>query len=338
MISKKVQLSSVVFEITQSCNLHCMYCYNYWKKENTEAKNTKETSFRENKQLLKKLLKDAHIEQISFSGGEPFLAERLEETVLFLRLKGIGVNIITNGNTASKEAYRRLNNLGINHFILPLHSALASEHNEMSGNTDAHKKSVESIKYLLEIQANVVPVIVITKINSESIEDTIRFIHQMGIKRIMLNRYNIGGEGIAKQKSILCENKDLQSCFAIANHLSSQLKLDISSNVCTPHCVLNPRNYPNISFSHCSDKAERRPLTIDNQGNIRFCNHSPEIMGNIFRENISTIIHNNSISWFKDIPSFCKDCEKYPICLGGCRAASLQYYGDYKKVDPIVVF
>jgi radical SAM protein with 4Fe4S-binding SPASM domain len=102
--------------------------------------------------------------------------------------------------------------------------------------------------------------------------------------------------------------------------------------------VLNPRNYPNISFSHCSDKAERRPLTIDNQGNIRFCNHSPEIMGNIFRENISTIIHNNSISWFKDIPSFCKDCEKYPICLGGCRAASLQYYGDYKKVDPIVVF
>ncbi len=337
MINKKVQLSSVVFEITQNCNLHCLYCYNYWKKDKSEAKTNNENSFRKNKLLLKKLLKNANIDQISLSGGEPFLAERLEETVLFLRLKGIGVNIITNGNTATKETYHRLNNLGINHFILPLHSALPSQHNEMCSNKNAHAKAVQSIKYLLDIQANVVPVIVITKINSESIEDTIRLIHQLGIRRIMLNRYNIGGKGIAMQTSILSDNKSLQNCFSTANNLASQLKLDISSNVCTPHCVLNPKDYPSISFSHCSDKAERRPITLDNQGNIRFCNHSPEIMGNINTETLYEILNKKSTSWFAEIPDYCKNCEKYPICLGGCRAASIQFYGNYKKVDPIVL-
>ena len=40
----------------------------------------------------------ADVEQVTFTGGEPFLAERFSELVLYTRMKRKQVAIITNGN------------------------------------------------------------------------------------------------------------------------------------------------------------------------------------------------------------------------------------------------
>jgi hypothetical protein len=59
-----------------------------------------------------------------------------------------------------------------------------------------------SIQTILEIGGYVVPVVVITKHNVNLLGETLDFIQSIGCKRVMLNRYNIGGKGCANPMDI----------------------------------------------------------------------------------------------------------------------------------------
>jgi hypothetical protein len=124
---------------------------------------------------------------------------------------------------------------------------------------------------------------VITRLNFCHIEKTLGFIKSIGIRRIMLNRFNIGGEGIKEKNLIGISNSKLKQAFTTADRTVSRLKLFVTSNVCTPFCVLNPEVYPSTGFSACCPRQNNRPWTLDPAGNIGFCNHSPVVAGNIYK-------------------------------------------------------
>ena len=180
-------------------------------------------------------------------------------------------------------------------------------------------------------------VLVLTKFNAETAGETIKFISTLGINRMMLNRYNIGGEGVTNPREILPDQKQLKKAFSEISAQALQNKISVFSSVCTPHCILNPRDYNGIRFSSCSFDITKRPVTIDYLGNIRFCNHSPIILGNIYKNNPKDIINNpESKKWEEIIPNKCQNCKEYPICKAGCRAASQQCGLTLNEPDPII--
>jgi organic radical activating enzyme len=67
-------------------------------------------SYKQAKKTLKRLFKIAEVGSVTFTGGEPFLAERFNELVLFTRLKNKSVTIITNGNAAAKTITSKWSN------------------------------------------------------------------------------------------------------------------------------------------------------------------------------------------------------------------------------------
>ncbi|NJO88517.1 MAG: radical SAM protein [Chloroflexia bacterium] len=283
------------------------------------------------------MFKIADVSSVTFTGGEPFLAERFNELVLFTRLKNKSVSIITNGNKAREDDYKQMADLGVNLFELPIHSPTASEHDYMTNTPGSWQKSVESVKELLHLKAYVVAVIVITKANYHVIDKTLLFIKSLGINRIMLNRFNIGGQGIAEKNNLWLSHKEINEAYKVASETGRKENLVLSSNVCTPTCVLNPSDFQNIGFTSCSTEVTRRPLTIDIQGDLRFCNHSPTILGNIFKDKLVDMLNSKEAKLWNDItPDFCTDCNLYERCLGGCRAASEQLKLSLKAVDPIV--
>jgi radical SAM protein with 4Fe4S-binding SPASM domain len=159
----------------------------------------------------------------------------------------------------------------------------------------------------------------------------------MGVKRFMIARYNIGGRGIKNTDIILPTLSELQSVFRIANDFVKNHIMKITSNVCVPFCIINPDDYPNIPISSCSTDLSRRPITIDSTGNIRFCNHSPHLAGNIHSEPIDTILTSEyATSWKTTIPKLCCNCNKWVKCQGGCRAASEQIGESLDHEDPII--
>ena len=337
-VSKKLktQLPHITFEATSVCNLKCRYCYNIWKIPGTSGFE-QFNSYKQARKTLNKLFKIADVNQVTFTGGEPLIAERFNELVLFTRMKKKSVAIITNGNKATASEYKQIFDLGVKLFELPLHSPTEKEHDYMTDTTGSWQKSLNSIKSLKEIGAQVVVVIVITKANYHLIKETLLFIKNLGISRIMLNRFNIGGQGIAEKAHLWLSYKEMNQAYHIASETGREHDLILSSNVCTPVCVLNPTDFPGIGFSNCSPDVKKRPLTLDIYGNLRFCNHSPTVLGNIFKDKLDDMLNSEQAQlWSMVTPDFCTECDLYSRCLGGCRAASEQLKLSVNAVDPVV--
>jgi len=332
---KKQNLPFIVLEVTSSCNLNCRYCYNIWKRP--EEKSIHLNSYKKAMDTLKKLFSVAEVTQVTMSGGEPFLCERFSEIVLFCRMKKKNVTIISNGTSVSRDEYKQVIDLGVDLFEFPMHSSKPEIHDYLARVEGSWAKVVNSIKTVKELGAKVVCVIVITKVNYKDIKDTLLFIKELGINRVMLNRFNIGGNGIAEEVNLAISHDELRKAYKIANEIAKSDGMTLTSNVCTPMCIVDPKDYPNIRMSSCAANVINMPLTLDIDGNLRLCNHSPVVVGNIFKDKIEDLLHSDyAKSWKEIVPEYCKNCNKYPKCLGGCRAASEQLGLPLSEVDPIV--
>ena len=332
----KFPIQHITFEITQECNLNCIYCYNYWR---INGSTLQKTTFKQTSKTFKKIFDTIDFQHITFTGGEPFLADGLEEFVLKCRLKRKGVSIITNGTTAKLTAYRVLLDLGVALLEIPFHSANPTIHDALTGSHGSFDKVLKSIHFLKESKAEICLVCVLTKANINNFQQTLDAANNLGVKRFMIARYNIGGRGMENARNILPSLSGLRSAFKIANDYSQKTKMKISANVCIPFCIIDPNLYPNVPISSCGTDLTKRPITIDSFGNIRMCNHSPRVLGNIHHETINSILtSNHAKEWDTTCPSYCSECNQWSKCMGGCRAASEQMGRSLENADPVIEF
>lgn len=331
-----MKLSFVILETTPACNLNCRYCYNTWKRPGQSA--PKVASYKQLKKTLSRLFKMSDVGQVTFSGGEPFLTERFLELVLFTRLRGKNVNIITNGNQASPQELKQAQDLGVALFELPLHSPTAQAHDAMTAKPGSWQRSLDSIKHLLDIGARVTGVVVLTRLNAPHVAETLQMMQRIGIEQVMFNRFNVGGNGVMEQVALTPTMEELAMGFGQANAVAKETGIKIVSGVCTPLCILDARRYPKIRFSACDTDVSRRPLTLDPWGNLRFCNHSPVNLGNIFEQDLAEMFSSDYVKQWQTTPEFCQDCNSFARCMGGCRAAAEQLDTAVTEVDPVIGF
>lgn len=331
----KPKIGSVVFETTSKCNLNCQYCYNIHKMPGGPRGIV--GSYERAKKTLSRMFAVADVPRVTMSGGEPFMLDRFLELVLFCRMKDKQVLIISNGTAGKEEDYKSLIDIGVTTFEFPLHSTDPAEHDRMTATPGSWKKVRRSIETITSLGGTVVPMIVITKINRQHVADTLRLFKELGLRRVMLNRFNVGGRGVTRAAHLALSVTELRQTFAKAHAMTAKCGLSVSSNVCTPVCILDPRDYPRIGFAACSPDMSRRPLTLDSIGNLRYCNHSPKNMGNIFKTKLDSIFNTPyARSWQTSIPNLCQGCDRWEKCFGGCRAAAEQVGQTVSAVDPLL--
>jgi radical SAM protein with 4Fe4S-binding SPASM domain len=333
-MQKKYSIDHILFEITQECNLSCIYCYNYWRRPGEAIQ---QYSFSTAHKTLKKLFQKIDCKHITFTGGEPFLAEGIEELVLQCRMKGKAVTVITNGTVAKQSSYEILQKFGVSLFELPFHSASSEIHDSLTGHPGSFQKVLESIRILKEVKSEFCVVCVLTKTNTSCLRQTLEAAYDSGVRRFMIARYNIGGRGIHYAQNILPDLQTLRTAFSDANEFSRKSHMKISANVCVPFCIINPQEYPQIPISSCGNTFTRHPITIDASGNMRICNHSPVIIGNIYSDSMQKITESEYVnSWAITRPTYCQPCTQWEICYGGCRAASEQTGRSLCNEDPVI--
>jgi radical SAM protein with 4Fe4S-binding SPASM domain len=124
---------------------------------------------------------------------------------------------------------------------------------------------------------------------------------------MMLNRLNPGGRG--------------------AVHLSIPIQ----------PCLIDLSAYPHLGFGFCAAGSERAYYTLDTAGNLRPCNHTPTVLGNVWEEPFAEIV---APAWLADfvaaVPAFCTDCTLRAECQGGCKAAAQACYGRLDAEEPFL--
>ena len=329
-------IDNIVFELTEACNQCCRFCYNYWRDGSTPLPKPDPRLARK---TLRKLLSQVSVGTLSFSGGEPLLLRNIHDLALYARFKGSRVNVLTNGVLLSEDAVANFKSIGIGAVQIPLLSADPAIHDYLTQVPLSWEKAVAATRRAVDAFGNgAYTVLVITKVNAPGIPETLRLIGDLGIRGVMVNRFNIGGMGLKNMQELVLDRDTLSKAFAdVESYASAHPDIRFVSGVCTPVCVMDPSPYPHIKFTYCTTDFTRRPVTVSFRGDVRFCNHSPYILGNIFQKSVRDILTDPEIiRRYSEVPDHCRECALLKRCNGGCRAASEQVFGTFAKPDPLL--
>ncbi len=289
------------------------------------------------RRILTRLFSQAEVGTVTFTGGEPLLADRFLELVLTCRLRGRSVSIITNGNAGSPRTYEALVAMGVRHYQVPLLSSEPSPHDSLTRRQGSWQRARASIELLVARGAMVIGVIVLTAVNRHDVRATMEALVRLGAHHLMVNRFNIGGTGIQEAAGLSLTPGELRESLLQVDAQARALGIPVSSNVSVPHCIVDPREVPRVQLTSCGTCAEDKPLTIDAFGDLRLCNHSPVILGNITRTPIARLLGSPYVTRFHaTVPRPCRGCARYDPCRGGCRAAAEQLGLPIEAGDPLL--
>ena len=326
---------SFVLELTQRCNHDCLHCYNAWKDPVEYPMG--ELGTEETLGILGKMLEETGAHLVSLSGGEPMLREDIHEIVDFLNQRGVAVNLITNGSLLDEAAVARLAPDKISIFELPLLSAEREIHDRMSGATGAFDKMTNAVAELKLRGQRVVGVFVATKLNLPTWRETAELGIALGVDGIMFNRFNPGGRGLENLELLQASPAEVQAALDEAEGICEEFDFPVSCSIAMPPCLFDTARYKRLTFGFCAAGTERAYYTLDPMGNVRPCNHSPTILGNIRTASFQEMAEGAAMRDFVAArPEFCAGCRLEMQCLGGCKAAAEAACGDAWAMDPFL--
>jgi len=164
---------SVVFEITDRCNLACLHCY----QGNGEKE---ELSFHEIKVILDDLEKLGTM-KVTLTGGEPLLREDFTEIFFYCSQKGFATKLFTNAtllNAEHKKAFLKKPPFAVE---CSLYGASAKTHESITGVAGSFEKTLANIKWMVEKGIRVFVKSVVLCLNFHEMEGLDRLCHRLGV-------------------------------------------------------------------------------------------------------------------------------------------------------------
>jgi len=325
-----------VFEVTRRCNHACLHCYNVWKNRAPYPADG-ELGTADTLAMLGRVLDETRAGLVSLSGGEPLLRTDLGDLVDFLRARGTRVNLITNGSLVTDEVIGRLAPDRISVWEVPLLSVDRAVHDRLSGAAGAFDRATMAIAGLKAARERVVAVFVATRLNLPTWRDTALLAFALGADGVLFNRFNPGGEGARHVARLQAPPEDLAAALAAADDLGRTHGLAINCSIAMPPCLFDTSRYERLSFGFCAAGTDRAYYTLDPSGNLRPCNHSPTVLGNVRERGFWDLVDGPAMREFLAArPAFCAGCRMEAVCQGCCKAAAEACYGSARALEPFV--
>lgn len=290
----------VFMEITNKCNSECFGCLSKSKKDAVMEVSQFE-------KILKKV--KPHVSEIRLTGGEPTQHPQFTTILDILEREKIPFSFASNG--CWPNSFELINYLKKLKYLkgisFSLHGARAASHEQFTGST-SFGATFGCMKLAQEMQ---VPFFINCVIGNHN---------KMEIKSIAYLGFNLGAKAVAFSRyigpirhSISIYKEELKKIIKQIEELRDQ-NLPVTMANCLPQCFY-PTDFKCLAaISFCA---------IDPLGNVRPCNFTNFIMGNILKESLKEIWESKQIrQWLNKISKECEKCDFLPDCHGGCKAFS----------------
>lgn len=331
---------SLLIETTWRCNAACAFCYNHYSPDARsagEAPRRGEPSTRESIRIIEAAIQKTGSRQVSFTGGESTLRDDLFDLVAHAKLQGSSVSVLTNGRNLDEAYARDLRRVGCGLVQLTFCGTDAESHDELCG-PGAFAKNIRALEALRAQGLELGLTFVLTRRNLEQAAKFVAFARDAGQREFLLNRFNPGGRGGVDPESLLPRLKELERALAQVDTEAAAAGIRPFAAVPIMPCLLDQGSFPHILFaSGCAAGTSTAYYTVDPWGDVRFCNHTPTVLGNILSQDFETIMASPKLAEFRETkPPFCVPCPGWSICRGGCRAAAEQVYDRWDVEDPLL--
>lgn len=328
----------LLFELTKRCQNNCVFCYNVWKEEEGYPQN--ELSVDETKVVIENAIEGSGCKNIGLSGGEPLLKKGIFEIASFISSRGVSPILITNGKLLTAEAVAMAIDSGIIYFEISLHSDDRAVHDSLVGRGGSFDEAIDAILNIRNAGGQMYTVFVATKKNIETFKSLVELNALLGVKWILFNRVACGGSCLTDWVSLTPSPADIRRALDESVPVAEKYKIGLSAGVQIPPCLIDLSRYKNFLTSFCPLNEHRKGhtyFTIDPAGNLRMCNRSKIILGNLLEKSFKEISDGKEVRDFgRAIPDFCLDCKIAATCAGGCKADALSCYGTLSKPDPFL--
>jgi radical SAM protein with 4Fe4S-binding SPASM domain len=334
-VDKRYRQQSFVFEVTSRCNHRCVHCYNAWHSPfGVEEPGQLPTA--ETLEMLDAMCDQTAAPLVTLSGGEPMLRPDIFEIADHLRERDKRINLISNGSLLTEDAISRFGD-AIQIYELPLLCVDRKVHDAISGREGAFDDVTMAMANLKLARQRVVAVFVATSRNLPQWKQTAELAIAMGADGIMFNRFNPGGLGAAQVAELQATPEQLTDALDTAQELADRYRISISCSIAMPPCLFDHSRWPALGFGFCAAGTSRAYYTMDPVGNVRPCNHSATVLGNIREQTFAEMVDSQVMADFREArPAFCEGCEHERTCQGGCKAAAEVCCGDVWACDPFL--
>lgn len=329
---------NVVLELTYKCNHRCLFCSCPWESRISFYHKGRELNLEEWKKAIKILL-DCGVELFSISGGEAILKDDAKEIIRFIRESltehriYTEITLISNGLNLSDDWLEFFKEQHVHLSISLPGLATFSQHTGVE-NVNGVLNWFNRAKLLgMKTTAN----ITVTKLNLHELKDTIASALLYGANDILLNRFLPGGRGLSYMNDLTITTKELNQTLEDAEFVLSLAKRYGNIGTEIPLCSIdNPAKYKYLHIGYkCA--AATGFFVVGPSGEVRTCNHSPRIVGNIFR---SGIIEDwdywNAFAKDEINTPECKGCIGKIICSCGCREVAHILSSNVYARDPSI--
>lgn len=179
----------VVWNCTKTCNLKCCHCY----ADADEKSHQGELTFIEAKEMLRDL-KEFKVPVILFSGGEPLVRKDFFDLLKYTSQLRIRSTISTNGTLLTKEACKKIKDIGVGYVGISL-DGIGARHDKFRGTKGAFDNALQGIRNCIEIDQRVGLRFTINKNNYDQLEEIFYLIKEERIPRVCFYHLVYSGRG-----------------------------------------------------------------------------------------------------------------------------------------------
>lgn len=312
---------TVAIELTYQCNHACVFCSCPWYFSGNKYPLKPELSTQQWFTAID-ILYQIGIDTFSISGGEALLKEGLLDILAHIREQGRRrglhneIVLISNGRAMTHGFLQAFKELDI-HLSMSLPGYESFKYHTGVDNADGVLYWFKQAQRMgLSTTLNVTA----TKRNLYELFRTIALGIINGAGDVLLNRFLPGGRGLEHQKELLLSVEEMNEAIGIAEEVLSHSDKYGSVGTEIAYCsIKEPERFKHLNIGYrCA--AARGFFVVDPAGQIRVCNHSPKVVGNIFAQPIITdVVYWNLFAKSSLSPVMCKSCSKQSFCDCGCR-------------------
>lgn len=332
--------STAWLTLNRSCNLRCKWCYaqdtDYCAKNDMKL----EDAFKAI-DIIKEL---GTIKTVVLIGGEPTIYKNVFKVIEYAKGKGLRTVLVTNGVALQNpDMVQKFIDAGLSSVNLSLKGSSDEQYLQETG-VPAYSKAIEGIKNLSKAGINFAVSYVVSNENVNHLYETLKEFDKFsnGTKTYLLSFCGPYFENN--------EIKDIGTKpVVLANEFAKQCELIIKDNInfnihCTlPLCIF-PKGFiekliQRNQISTMCHLQNRSGIIFDTNLNLLLCNalfdYPFATYGKDYTDTKSLLKFLNSeetLNKFQEllkVPSdTCVNCEKFPICAGGCVIQWFKYKFD----------
>lgn len=318
-------ICSCMFELTYRCSEMCIHCYNPGA-----TRNENESSHRADVNELKltdyqRIIDDMYehgLVKVCLSGGDPFSKEITWELLDYLYLKGIAVDVFTNGQRIAKDV-KRLADYYPRLVGVSIYSGVAEHHDAITRIPGSWKKSMQVVRELHELAVPMNLKCCVMQPNLHSYYMVADIAKENGaVPQFEIN---------------IIESNDGDLCAKQLRLTEEQLHVVLRDNNLALYVGKEAPNYGGVKrdLSQCSCGAGRTGFCMSPNGDLRACSAFIQVYGNLQKATVNDILQGSHelLNWRQSVMGDYTECYKHDYCdyCNLCAGVNFTEHGDFRK-------